>query len=126
VIQILSIPFTAAFLIKQEWVTARAPLYIFPCRRKPNGMSINSVWKLACNELMSEFSAQAVVVSMGLTTHMEEILVPFAEQAFVCRDRQKIASSLHGLPTVIIQEGGYLMETIGEAASVFGIWLATN
>jgi len=30
---------------------------------------------------------------------------------------QTIASGLHGLPTVIIQEGGYLMETIGEAAS---------
>ena len=30
---------------------------------------------------------------------------------------QKIATGLHGLPTVIIQEGGYLMETIGEAAS---------
>jgi acetoin utilization deacetylase AcuC-like enzyme len=71
---------------------------------------------------INEFSAQAVVVSMGLDTHQGDPCAirraGFCLQGPNYRDMgQTIARGLHGLPTVIIQEGGYLMETIGEAAS---------
>jgi acetoin utilization deacetylase AcuC-like enzyme len=76
---------------------------------------------------IQEFGTKAVVISMGLDTHDKD---PCAiRRAGFCLQGtdymelgKTMARSLKGLPVVIIQEGGYRMETIGQAASnvVFG------
>ena len=71
---------------------------------------------------IEEFGAEAVVISMGLDTH-EGDPCTIRRAGFGLRGRdywekgQMMARNLKGLPLVIIQEGGYRMDTIGEAAS---------
>lgn len=78
---------------------------------------------------ITEFGAQAVVISMGLDTHEGDPCTirraGFGLQGLDYWEKgQMMARNLKGLPIVIIQEGGYRMETIGEAASnvVFGFY----
>jgi acetoin utilization deacetylase AcuC-like enzyme len=71
---------------------------------------------------IEEFGADAVVISMGLDTHEgDPCALPGTGFALQGRDYwekgQMMARNLKGLPLVIIQEGGYRMDTIGEAAS---------
>lgn len=71
---------------------------------------------------IQEFGATAVVVSMGLDTHDKDPCA-IRRAGFCLQGKdyselgQTMARSLKGLPIVIIQEGGYRMETIGQAAS---------
>jgi acetoin utilization deacetylase AcuC-like enzyme len=71
---------------------------------------------------ITNFGAQAVVISMGLDTHEgDPCALPGSGFGLSGRDYwekgQMMARSFEGLPVVIIQEGGYRMDTIGEAAS---------
>ena len=71
---------------------------------------------------IEEFGAEAVVISMGLDTHEgDPCALPGTGFALQGRDYwekgQMMARNLKGPPLVIIQEGGYRMDTIGEAAS---------
>jgi acetoin utilization deacetylase AcuC-like enzyme len=71
---------------------------------------------------IQEFGAEAIVISMGLDTHAgDPCCIRRAGFGLQGQDYwemgQTMGRSLRGLPAVIIQEGGYRMDTIGEAAS---------
>ena len=71
---------------------------------------------------IQEFGAEAVVVSMGLDTHADDpCCIRRAGFGLQGQDYWELGQimglGLRGLPVVIIQEGGYRMDTIGEAAS---------
>ena len=73
-------------------------------------------------ERITEFGAEAVVVSLGLDTHEgDPCALPGAGFCLRGLDYlekgRMIAKYLQGLPIVIIQEGGYRMDTIGEAST---------
>lgn len=71
---------------------------------------------------IQEFRAEAIVISMGLDTHEND---PCAiRRAGFCLHGNDyyelgklISRELTALPTVIIQEGGYRLDTIGDVAA---------
>mmetsp|Transcript_22126 Transcript_22126/g.36614 ORF Transcript_22126/g.36614 Transcript_22126/m.36614 type:complete len:97 (-) Transcript_22126:101-391(-) len=80
-------------------------------------------------ETNTGFWCKAVVISMGLDTHdRDPCAIRRAGYRLQGMDYtelgQTMARGMRGLPVVIIQEGGYRMETIGQAASnvVFGYY----
>jgi acetoin utilization deacetylase AcuC-like enzyme len=71
---------------------------------------------------MQEFDAEAVVISMGLDTHDgDPCALPGAGFCLEVEDYWKLgylmSHSLKQKKVIIIQEGGYRMDKIGEAVS---------
>jgi acetoin utilization deacetylase AcuC-like enzyme len=71
---------------------------------------------------IKEFQAEALILSMGLDTH-ENDPCAIRRAGFCLKGNdyyelgKQISCKLMNLPTVIIQEGGYRLDTIGEAAT---------
>jgi acetoin utilization deacetylase AcuC-like enzyme len=71
---------------------------------------------------IQEFNAEAVVISMGLDTHdSDPCALPGAGFCLEGKDYWKLGNSmslsLRQRKVIIIQEGGYRMDKIGEAAT---------
>ena len=67
---------------------------------------------------ISEFSPQAMVIALGLDTYECD---PFNGLGISTGGFEKIASEIAklNLPTVLVQEGGYLSDALGENLNKF-------
>ncbi len=67
---------------------------------------------------MARFEAQALVVSAGFDTVRGDPMGTFRLEPEDYRSLGKMIAGL-GLPTLVIQEGGYLVSTLGKSVSGF-------
>lgn len=88
-----------------------------PLPRGTNDSDYLDVLKTAL-ERVSRFSPDAVVVALGLDTHEGD---PFRGMAITTSGFGRIGRQLGalGLPTVIVQEGGYLSDELGDNLASF-------
>eukprot|EP00978_Attheya_sp_CCMP212_P029476 scaffold104840_cov53-Attheya_sp.AAC.5 len=103
----------------------------------PPGTTWNEGYQQALTRAMEaimEFGAHALVVSLGVDTHLDDPVVLRGagfrlEGTDYWNMGETMASSLtNRIPTVIVQEGGYKMDVVAEAVSnvVLGYALYTN
>ena len=67
---------------------------------------------------VSDFSPDALVIALGLDAHEED---PFHGMSITTEGFASIGKTLAslGLPTVIVQEGGYLSDALGDSLASF-------
>ena len=72
---------------------------------------------------IAEFGTKALVVSLGLDTYeADEVKTPGAGFCLSGKDYHEMGKTIgrkiiHTTPTVFIQEGGYRMDVVGDAAA---------
>jgi acetoin utilization deacetylase AcuC-like enzyme len=92
-----------------------------PLPPNTNGDSYREALVVGIDRIL-EFGAEALVVSLGLDTH-EGDPCTIRRAGFTlkgtdyCKMGQTIGAELGDLPTVFVQEGGYLMDKVGKAAA---------
>jgi len=86
----------------------------YPLPARTNDRDYLSALTAACGEI-SAFGADIVVVSLGLDTYYDDPISDLAVTQNGFEDSGAIVRQL-GLPTVVLQEGGYATEELGENA----------
>ncbi|PWH13057.1 MAG: hypothetical protein DDG59_14860 [Anaerolineae bacterium] len=89
----------------------------FPLPPQTNGSTYLATLDLALDALR-QMSPSFLVLSLGLDTHVEDPLANFALHTDTYAEMAKRIAQL-GLPTLIVLEGGYNLDRLGELAVTF-------